>query len=145
MKSSTFETGLKFRDSGHLFSNYKRNISVWNLPIKCYRKKRKSYLRGKFQFVLFLIQVRYSRLSFFSRGPRTPYRCTRFREVFRHTFKQIVIVLKVRKNLFRLGFTWYTMLRQIPLTHEFMLQFAPTCGNFLLTNLFFVLQSHQPS
>ena len=65
------------------------------------------------------------KIFFFSRGPRTPY-CTRFREVFRHTFKQIVIVLKVRKKLFRLGFTWYTMLRQIPLTHEFMLQlFAP--------------------
>ena len=117
--------GLKSRDSGHLFSNYKRNISVWNLPIKCYRKKRKSYLQGKFQFLLFLIQVRYSRLSFFLADHGHHTTGTRFREVFRHTFQQIVIVLKVRKKLFRLGFTWYTMLRQIPLTHEFMLQFAP--------------------
>ena len=61
------------RDYAHLFSNYKRNISVWKLPILILSQETKKVSPGKISVRGVLIQVRYSRLSFFSRGPRAPY------------------------------------------------------------------------
>ena len=53
--------GPRTIENGRLFSNSKQNIYVWNLRLREYQEKHKSYLQGVFQLIIFWFRYDNSR------------------------------------------------------------------------------------
>ena len=60
-KRTTFADQGLYIENGRLFSNSKQNIYVWNLRLREYQEKHKSYLQGVFQLIIFWFRYDNSR------------------------------------------------------------------------------------